>query len=300
MQHAGEKHRIVQVAAATLAVAAALGLSACGGGDDGGSNVASIDASAGGAPAGGASSSSSSSSIRVEGESQALSSSFAEVNVLTPPVSWNADESFPSGSLVLSARSVDASLLKSEAPGAYTVLPRGKDTLSLSTGTVTDLAGNGDFAIGRWTAGSDSAGHSYNANQGQTWAVGAPVTVSLTDQSQLNCSLVAATRPTSTDGNTVPGSLDVAIAVVTRQSDALGQFYANAALTLQYSIGTDKAQIFSGNSRVGAMLTSSGTRSSLYSSFMGPNAATPYLVVSYGVYAPTAGGINGLAMLSCK
>lgn len=294
MQHAGEKHRIVQVAAATLAAAAALGLSACGGGDDGGSNVASIDASAGGAP------SSSPSSIRVEGESQALSSSFAEVNVLTPPVSWNADGSFPSGSLVLSGRSVDASLLKSEAPGAYTVLPRGKDTLSLSTGTVTDIAGNGDFAIGRWTAGSDSAGHSYNANQGQTWAVGAPVTVSLTDQLQLNCSLVAATRPTSTDGNTAPGSLDVATAVVTRQSDASGQFYTNAALTLQYSIGTDKAQIFSGNSRVGAMLTSSGTRSSLYSSFMGPNAAKPYLVVSYGVYAPTAGGINGLAMLSCK
>ncbi|MDR8732224.1 hypothetical protein [Burkholderia pseudomultivorans] len=298
MQHAGEKHRIVQVAAATFAVAAALGLSACGGGDDGGSPAASIDASAGGATSGGASSSSS--SIRVEGESHALSSSFAEVNVLTPPVSWNADGSFPSGSLVLSARSVDASLLKSQAPGAYTVLPRSKDTLSLSTGTVTDIAGNGDFAIGRWTAGSDSAGHSYNANQGQTWAVGAPVTVGLTDQSRLNCSLVAATRPTSTDGNTAPGSLGTATAVVTGQTDAFGQRYASAALTLQYSIGTDKDQTFSGNARVGAMVTSSGTRSSLYSSFMGPNAATPYLVVSYGVYAPTAGGINGLAMLSCK
>ena len=297
MQHMEEKHRVLRAATATFALVAALGLTACGGDDGGsGSTVASTDESAGGTSPGGTSSS----SIRVEGQSQALSGGLATVSVVTPPVSWNADGAFPSGSFTLSASSVDASQLKSQAPGAYTALPRSKDVLSLSTGTVTDIAGNGDFAIGRWTAGSDSAGHSYNANQGQTWAVGAPVTVGVTDRTPLNCSLVAATRPTSMDGNTAPGSLDGATAVVTGQTDVLGNVGANAAVTLQYSIGADKHQTFSGDTRVGSMSTSTAKRSSLFTRFMGPDASTPYLVVSYGVPAATAGGVNGLAILSCK
>ncbi|WP_236655032.1 hypothetical protein [Burkholderia pyrrocinia] len=287
----------MHAATAMFALMAGLGLSACGGDDgDGGSTATSTDASAGGNSSGGPSSS----SIRVEGQSQALSSSLTTVSVFTPPVSWNADGSFPSGSLTLSASGVDASQLKSQAPGAYTTLPRTKDVLSLSTGTVTDIAGNGDFAIGRWTAGSDSAGRSYTVNQGQAWAVGAPVTVSVTDQTQLNCSLVAATRPTSMDGNTAPGSLGGATAVVTSQKDVLGNIGAHAALTLQYSIGADKNQTFSGDTQVGSMSTSKAKRSSLFTQFTGPNASTPYLVVSYGVPAPTVGGVNGLAMLSCK
>lgn len=297
MQFVYRKRHILQAATATFAVVAALGLSACGGGDDGGSGsaAASTDASAGGHVPGGAAS-----SIRVEGQSQALSSSLATVSVMTPPVSWKADGSFPGGSLTLSTSGVDASQLKSQAPGAYTTLPRTSDVLSLSTGTVTDIAGNGDYAIGRWTAGSDSAGHSYNANQGQTWAVGAPVTVSLTDQTQLSCELAAATRPTSIDGNTAPGSLAGATAVVTSKKDVFGDLNANAALTLQYSIGADTNQTFSGSTQVGSMTTSVTTRASLFSRFMGPNESTPYLVVSYGVNAPTVGGVNGLVVLSCK
>ncbi|UXU91777.1 hypothetical protein [Burkholderia sp. S-53] len=292
-----EKRHILQAVTATFAVVAALGLSACGGGDDGGSGsaAASTDASVGGHLPGGAAS-----SIRVEGQSQALSSSLATVSVMTPPVSWKADGSFPGGSLTLSTSGVDASQLKSQAPGAYTTLPLSRDLLSLSTGTVTDIAGNGDYAIGRWTAGSDSAGHSYNANQGQAWAVGAPVTVSLTDQTLLSCTLAAATRPTSTDGNTAPGSLAGATAVVTSQKDAFGNLNAHAALTLQYSIGADTNQTFIGSTQVGSISTSVTARSSLFTRFMGPNASMPYLVVSYGVHAPTAGGVNGLAVLSCK
>ncbi|WP_347467486.1 hypothetical protein [Burkholderia stagnalis] len=299
MRNVYEKRRVFQAVTATFAVVAALGLSACGGGDDGGSgsNTASNGTSTGGSSSGSASSSS---AIHVEGQSQALSSSLTAVSVFTPPVSWNANGSFPSGSLTLSASGVDAAQLKSQVPGAYTTLPRINDTLSLSTGTVTDIAGNGDFAIGRWAAGSDSAGHSYTVNQGRSWAVGAPVTVNVTAQTQFNCSLVAATRPTSMDGNTAPGLLTAATAVVTGKTDTSGNVNANAALTLQYSIGSDTNQMFSGSTQIGSMSTSTTTRSSLFTKFMGPNASAPYLVISYGVNAPTTGGVNGLAMLSCK
>ncbi len=297
MQYVYKKRGILQAVTATFAVVAALGLSACGGGDDdgGSSSAASNDASAGGGASGGGAS-----SIRVEGQSQALSSSLTTVSVLTPPVAWKADGSFPGGNLTLSANDADASQLKAQAPGAYTTLPQIGNVLSLATGVVTDIAGNGDFAIGRWAAGSDSAGHTYTANQGQTWAVGAPVTVSMSEQTQFICSLVAGTRPTATDGNTAPGSLGGATAVVTSTTDTFGKVIANAALTLQYSIGADTNQTFSGDTRVGSVSTSVATKSSLFTKFMGPNASTPYLVVSYGLLAPTAGGINGLAVLSCK
>ncbi|HIC7214045.1 TPA: hypothetical protein ACW2VG_006747 [Burkholderia stabilis] len=297
MQFMYKKRGILQAATATFAVVAALGLSACGGGDDGGgsSSAASNDASAGGGASGGGAS-----SIRVEGQSQALSGSRMTVAVLTPPVAWKADGSVPGENLTLSVNEIYASQLKSQAPGAYTTLPQIGKVLSLSTGVVTDIAGNGDFAIGRWAAGSDSAGHAYNANQGQTWAVGAPLTVNADDQPELTCSLAAATRPTATDGNTAPGLLRDATAVVTVKTDSFGKLFTSADLTLQYSIGADTNQTFVSDTQVGSMHTSVQAKASLLTKFMGPSASTPYLVVSYGVLAPTTGGINGLAVLSCK
>lgn len=276
------------VAAAVVALSAAA-LSACGGGGKDGLQAAGASANSAGGAA----------SIKVEGQSMALSSELTTVSIVTPPVTWKADGSFPQGPFRLSGRGYPVSTLKAHAPGAYTTMPWGTEALSLSRGSVTDMAGNGQFAIGRWTDGSDSAGHSYNANQGQVWAVGAPVNVAV-PWTGFTCTLVAATRPTSSDGNTLPGVLKSATATVAGARDARGVVQNTVSLTMQYSIGSDLNQAFADRVPLGMIAASRLSRSSLSTTFLGPDASKPYLVVSYGAHAPTAGLINGLAVLSCS
>lgn len=288
-----EQHTFARTAALAAAMFSVFGLGACGGGGGGGSASRAAEAAhaaIGATP----------SLIKVEGQSTELSGDFKTVATMTPPVTWMADGSFPQGNVRLSYRAQSASLLKAHAPGAYTTLPWGDGTLSLSAGTVTDLAGNGQFAIGRWTAGSDSAGNSYNTNQGRTWAVGAPVQVAAIEGRMLNCSLVAATRPTSSDGNTAPGKLSAASATVKGEADSHGRWNNKASLALRYSIGNDVDQTFFSNEPVGAMALSRASRSSINTTFFGPDASKPYLVVSYGIHAPTVGLVNGLAVLNCS
>ncbi|KWF29864.1 hypothetical protein [Burkholderia pseudomultivorans] len=300
MQSVYEKRRVFQAVTATVAVVAALGLSACGGGDDGGSssNAASSGASSNGAQSGSASSSS---GMRVEGQSQSISSQVSTVRVLMPPASWNGGQ-MPNGNYTLTALSQPVSTLKEQAPGAYVAIPYGSTGTikTLTKGVVTDLAGNGDIAIGRWADGADSSGATYNANQGQVWAVGVPVAIDVTSPVQMQCSLAFATRPTSADGNTAPGSLTGATATLTSGTDTFGNTAINYTLNLQYSIGSDQNQSFAGTSSVGLTELSSKTKSTLMSTVMGSNAKQPYLIVSYGIPATTTGNINGLVALSCK
>lgn len=288
------RHRGKKTLAASVALFATVGLSACGGNGDG-KNLAGKP----GAVANAASDGGQSAAIKVEGQGTPLSGDIETIKAMTPPVTWEPDGAFPRGTVRLSARSVHASALKAHAPGAYTTLPWGDEALSLSTGTVTDLAGDGRFAIGRWTAGSDSTGSAFNVQQGRVWAVGAPVDVEL-PVSGMQCVLAAATRPTASDGNTAPGSLKSAAAVVARTVNALGIAENNVELSLQYSIGKDLDQTFGAAVPVGGMSTARNTRSSLYTTFLGPDASKPYLVVSYGVHSPTVGLINGLAVLNCS
>ncbi len=278
-------------ASAAAVMFAALGLSACGGGGKGGKDASNLvaDAQHGGSAA----------AITVEGSSVSLSSDLETLKVVTPPVSWGADGTFPQGTLRLTGSGYVSSAVKEYAPGVYTQLPWGKDWLVLSAGTVTDIAGNGHFAIGRWTAGSEWAGETYNANQGRVWAVGAPVEVRV-PSTGMNCTLAAATRPTASDGNTVPGVLKGATATLSTASNSLGVFENRAALTLDYAIGGDRDQTFSGNAPLGSMYASRASRSTLYTAFLGPDPSKPYLVVSYGIHSPTVGLINGLAVLNCS
>lgn len=273
---------------------AALGLSACGGGGDGKSPAGQP-----GAVANAAGNDGQSAAIKVEGQSTPLASDLETIKVVTPPVTWEPDGAFPRDSVWLSTHSVSASALKAHAPGAYTTLPWGEAALSLSTGIVTDLAGDGRFAIGRWTAGSDSLGQTFNVQQGRVWAVGAPVDVKVS-QTAMNCALVAATRPTASDGNTAPGLLKAATAVVAGALNAKGVAENSVDVSLQYSVGKDLDQTFTAAVPLRAMSTSRVTRSSLYTTFLGPDASKPYLVVSYGVHSPTVGLINGLAVLNCS
>ena len=278
-----------KASAAMVCMAASLALSACGGDGKSGAGAASAAASNGVG----------SKAIKAEGKSTSLSSDLGTVNVVTPPVTWGPDGAFPQGTIRLSGRGYPTSRLKAHAPGVYTTLPWGAEELSLSTGTVTDLAGNGHFAIGRWTAGSDSAGYTYNANQGRVWAVGAPLDAKF-PPTGMSCALTAATRPTASDGNTVPGVLKGATAVIQAGRNSRGFVDSTTSLTLQYSIGKDLDQTFTEAAPLGSIYTSRATRSSLYATFLGPDASKPYLVVSYGVHSPTVGLINGLAVLSCS
>lgn len=272
-------------------ICAAIGLSACGGGKGGGeatSGLANQQGIHGGAGT----------AIKVEGQSTSLSSDLDTLNVVTPPVSWGAEGALPQGTISLTSRGYVASSLKEFAPGVYTQLPWSDRGLMLSTGTVTDIAGNGHFAIGRWTAGSEWGGSTYNANQGRVWAVGAPVAVSLPTTGMV-CTLAAATRPTASDGNTVPGILKGATAALTHVNSSRGVAQSQAALTLHYAIGGDLDQTFTGDAPLGSMFASRTSRSTLYTTFLGPDPSKPYLVVSYGIHSPTVGLINGLAVLSC-
>ncbi|QTO44870.1 hypothetical protein [Burkholderia latens] len=301
MQNVYDKQtrRTLKAATAAFAVVAALGLTGCGGGDDGDSGAAaSGNVPSNGGPGGSASSGA---AIRVEGQSQSVSSQHSTVRILMPPASWNGGQ-MPNGNYVLRALPQPAAALKEQAPGAYVAIPYDSSgtVKTLTKGTVTDLAGNGSIAIGRWADGADSSGASYNANQGQAWAVGVPVAIDASAPVQMQCSLAFATRPTPTDGNTAPGSLNGATATLTSGTDTFGNPGINYTLNLQYSIGSDRDQTFVGTSAIGSTVLSAKTRSSLMSTVMGPDAKQPYLVVSYGIPAATTGNINGLVALSCK
>jgi hypothetical protein len=299
MQNVYEKRRILQAATAAFAAVAALGLSGCGGGDGGGAGAAA----SGNTPSNGTSDGSASSAptIRVEGQSQSISSQYSTVRILMPPAAWNGGQ-MPNGNYTLRALSQPAAALKEQAPGAYIEIPYDSSgtVKTLTKGTVADLAGNGSIAIGRWTDGADSSGATYNANQGQVWAIGVPVAIDSSVPVQMQCSLAFATRPTPTDGNTAPGSLNGATATLTSGTDTFGNPGINYTLNLQYSIGSDRDQTFVGTSAIGSTVLSAKTRSTLMSTVMGPDAKQPYLVVSYGIPAATTGNINGLVALSCK
>ncbi|MGN6230071.1 MAG: hypothetical protein ACTHNZ_02765 [Trinickia sp.] len=288
MEDRNKQRMFFKLAAATAAVLSAFGLAACGGGGGGEANPAPAKAQESAATA----------HIAAEGKATPLSSELTTVKVLHPPVTWSADGSMPQGKARIGTEE-NPSVLQAISPGAYTTLPFDGGALSLSRGIVTDIGGNGHFAIGRWTAGSDSAGYSYNVNQGRVWALGAPLSEPVTVGEGMRCELAAATRPTASDGNTAPGALASASADLTEGTDPFGQSRNVASLKLRYSIGSDHDQTFTDDVSLGAMVLTGATRSSLATTFFGPDASKPYLVVSYGVHAPTVGLINGIAVFSC-
>ncbi|WP_322074702.1 hypothetical protein [Burkholderia cepacia] len=294
-----KKRQIIRTAIATISIGATLGLSACGGNNGDGNSAPASGAPSQGTPP--PSSTPPASAIRVEGQSQSISSQYSTVRILMPPASWKGGQ-IPIGSYTLVAQSQSRAALKEQKPGAYVSIPYDSSGTikTLSNGVVTDIAGNGDIAIGRWADGSDSSGATYNANQGQVWAIGAPIAIDTSSPVQMQCSLAYATRPTSVDGNTAPGSLKSATASLTNGTDAFGNPDVNYALHLQYSIGSDQDQSFDGNSQVGLTQMSSKTKSTLMSTVMGPDAKQPYLVVSYAIPATTTGDVNGLVALRCK
>jgi hypothetical protein len=287
-----DKHISTRVKRLSVSALAA-GLAACGAGGDAAvkpapqSAAVRADAAYGG-------------DIEIEGQSQSVQAAHGMLRVMMPPPSWPAGGAYPERRS-FSWGEFAASAPIEAAPGAYGALPNSPDTVvRLVKGVVTDLAGNGQFAIGRWTRGEDSDGGSYNANQGRAWAVGTPIEADLAAREIRRCDLVAATRPTAGDGRTPPGVLSGADALMKVELDRVSrETRANYTLHLRYSIGGDLDQRFTGKSAIGSLTSSGMTHSTLMSRLVGTDPRSPYMVVAFGVEAPHAGVVNGMAVLYC-
>ncbi|WP_432263322.1 hypothetical protein [Cupriavidus sp. TMH.W2] len=274
-----------------LGVLVAALLAACGGGggdESPSSGPTSPAASSPAAPAPG---------LKVQGSAQTVAAVSGKVNVILSAPAWSSDGSIASGTYFMGAP-FDVVGLKEAAPGAYSEFVTGTNVATLSSSaTIAEVAGNGQFAIGRWTDGSDTLGGTYNVNQGRTYAVGTPVTVNLAVGTALNCSLVASTKPTSGAGNASPGTLEIATAKVAMSS--MGSLVYN--LNLTYSIGSDLHQAFSATGvYANSGVFSSSTKSTLVSRLVGADPAKPSLMLSYGVQSASTGTVNGVAVLGCS
>lgn len=241
------------------------------------------------------------SAIRVEGRTTSVAAVDGKVDLLLPAPRL-ADIDSISGFQYQGQ--MNAADLKEAAPGAYIAFGH---QLSLLAGTVTDISGNGFYAIGRWADGSDSSGATYNRNQARFWAVGQPVDVSFKNRMAMRCVLASATRPVAADGNTPPGTLLDASAEIRRDfPDQLPKM----SLSLRYSIGQDQRTVTlsgaaggytSGNmSETRNRTPDPSQRYTLASRFFGPDPQRPHLAASYAVQAPTAGVISGMVALSCS
>ncbi|AJY62707.1 hypothetical protein [Burkholderia glumae] len=276
-------------AAAAMSAFVVLGLAACGGDD---APAATAGSNSGGqSPAG----------ITVDGTSKTVAADQNnEVAVMAPPMPDNKyGEVSQTG---LSMAKLAASALSEAAPGAYTGFKSDKG-FELTRGVVTDLAGNGQYAIGRWTDGTDTSGAVYNKNQGRMWAVGTPLNIELTADRPLNCHLEAATSPVALNGNTAPGKLETATASA-RVAQAKGDSILNTDidLNLGYSIGQDAKRSFEiHTTSIGAQgyMTSRSGGYTIVTRMVGKDENAPYWLLSYTFDAPTTGTISGVAALAC-
>lgn len=274
-----------------IAAAMTFALAGCGGGGSGGgSSSGASSASSGTAP-------SAAVSYQVSGSAQEVTQASGNIAGILSAPTWTATGSLPSGHWEQGS-SFAASAQTEFAPGVYVGFSDGTDSIALTKGsTISEVAGNGQFVIGRWTNGSDNLGGSYNANQGRTYGAGTPVSVSLSGSQTLSCSLVAATKPTSSSGNVAPGTLNGATVTASFSS---GVNTTVLAISLNYSIGSDSNQTFTASNVIAnsANFNSIGAYT-LVSRFVGTQATQPYLLLAYGVQAPSTGTVNGMAALSC-
>ncbi|PTB18274.1 hypothetical protein C9I57_24185 [Trinickia symbiotica] len=195
---------------------------------------------------------------------------------------------------------IDAAALQEAAPGAYRAFG---NRASLSSGTITDLSGNGEYAIGRWTQGADSNGGTYNANQGRAWAVGKALALTIDEGSEYHCKFQAATRPVAINGNTPPGKLKAGAAkvYVKREVSPWGDLSLSDVfdLSLEYSIGNDAAQTKAARAISIGYVSSPTDQHTFVSRLVGSDKAKPYLAVAYTIQAPTAGTVHGVAVMAC-
>ncbi|QET04101.1 hypothetical protein FOB72_18090 (plasmid) [Cupriavidus pauculus] len=187
-----------------------------------------------------------------------------------------------------------ASLQAVTGEGAYkTIAGNTASALSLTAGVITDVSGDGQYSIGRWTNGTTGIG-TISANQGAHYVVGRPLALARVagPTATLSCTLKAATLPTAVSGNFPAGKVNAATALINLNGPLVD------TLSIDLSIGSDHVtKAFSGVAVTGANLSASGA---LLTETMGTDQAAPYLSVGYTVATPSSGDVAGTIVLKCQ
>ncbi|WP_454056670.1 hypothetical protein [Cupriavidus sp. Marseille-Q8015] len=276
-----------KISFAGLTTLAALALSACGGGGGGGDAPASQQPGNTAPPP---------PAITVQGSAPAVSADplalvfVPQDETSTRPTAYS-----------VSTATLPANLQKVTAEGAYTQFAGDANSvIKLATGTVVDVAGNGDFAVGRWTNGSSSAG-SINVNQGTHYAVGKPLKLiqDITLQPDLSigpklfCNGIASTSPTAVSGNYPAGKLNSATATISLSGPTVDSF------TLDVAIGSDPHATATVTGVLpNALSISNGVLYHVQT--LGTSQTSPYLAIGYAMPTPSSGDVSGVVVLKCQ
>lgn len=268
-----------------VSAAALLTLAACGGG--GGSDTPTQQPSNPTPPA---------PAIAVQGTAPAVSADpLALIYVPQDAVSKGA-----SSHAYLTAAVAASAQVKTDA-GAYTTLGANPSVnVALTTGTVADVTGNGNFAIGRWTNGATTQGN-VSVNQGGHYLVGTPLTVT-PDLSvgapdiKASCTAIAATQPTAVSGNFPVGKVNSATGTVGLTFAILDSF------SIDVAIGSDAHVTSSITSAPlkGVVLGTASVPGTYLIQTVGTDVKKPLLAVGYTIPSPSSGDVSGVVVLSCQ
>jgi hypothetical protein len=101
---------------------------------------------------------------------------------------------------------------------SYTRQPGGSPTRTSGSAAITDIYGNADALIGRWTNGTTTGGNAFilNANQGAHYLLTRPLTPAfvMPTSGRIDYYLLAATKPTIADGSMAPGTFSADMALL--------------------------------------------------------------------------------------
>lgn len=194
----------------------------------------------------------------------------------------------------ISSANFAAQFQKATSEGAYTQFGvDGNSLVVFNSGKVVDVAGSGDFAIGRWTDGSSSVG-SINVNQGTPYVIGKPLKIQQVGglNQTRTCSLLASTSPTSVSGNFAPGKVNSATATIDLNGPVL------QSLSLDVAIGSDAhATSTISGSILNGVFIAQGVLQQVQT--MGTDQTKPLLAFGYAIPTPSSGDVTGVVVLQC-
>lgn len=276
----------IKLTLSAISVASMFALAACGGGGDGGASSTPAAVTPAPPPP----------TIVVQGSAPTVTADPMAV-IFVPQTETSTKAVLQS----IASNAFPGSLQKATAEGGYKQIGIDANSLiSLTTGKIVDVAGNGDYAIGRWTDGSSSIGN-ISVNQGAHYVVGRPLKLvqdltlqpDLTVGPKLNCSAVASTAPTAVSGNFAVGKLNSATAVIDMGGPFLKSF------TLDVAIGSDSHATSTVTGTIlSGVLQSSGVLHHVQT--LGTSQTKPLLAIGYAMPTPSSGDVTGVVVLQCQ
>ncbi|WP_413197683.1 hypothetical protein [Pararobbsia alpina] len=265
-----------------IAIASTFALAACGGGGGGDSSSTGAATPPVTPPA---------ATVNVSGSAPAVSGD-PVAGLLIPQDFRPASP----GSWDILSENLAVANLTSQSNGAYTKLAinnSSANVIQITSGTVSDVAGDGTYAIGRWTNGVTTSG-SLSANQGVHYVVAKPL--NLTTSGSLatwNCTLASATKPTAVSGAVAPGTLNSVTANVNVGGLGINSITFNVSVGSDSSVSITKTNVLPGN------FLGDGSTYAMSSEFVGTDPSNPMLAIGYALHLPTTGDVNGVAVLQC-